>query len=128
MPTTTIQTPLADSRFEHRVVRELCRWWRDRDVDIRHVLTRFETLGGERVYGGPLPLGSGRRAFALVTCVVSQERDGDFKRDLARHLRDVLGPDVPADRVFVSFCPTDPADHFTPGSDAWHDQEEALCP
>ena len=62
-----------------------------------------------------------------MTCVLSHERDGDFKRAYARHLRDVLGPDVPADRVFVSFCPTDPADHFTPGSPAWHDQEDVPC-
>jgi hypothetical protein len=66
----------------------------------------------------------GDRPFAVVSCVVSHHRDEGFKRAYARQVREVLAPEVPADRVFVSFRPTDPDDHFAPGSTAWNDQEE----
>jgi hypothetical protein len=130
MPTTTIETPLTDARFERRVAKELSFWWRRQGTDIRHVLTRFITLSGDRVYSGPLPMAIGGGdptpppAFALVSCLVSHRRDESFKRDYARHVRAVLGPEVPADRVFVSFRATDPADHFTPGSSAWNDPKD----
>jgi hypothetical protein len=125
MPTTTIETPLTDARFERRVAKELSFWWRRQGTDIRHVLTRFVTLAGDRLYSGPLPMSTvGDRPFAVVSCVVSHHRDEGFKRAYARQVREVLAPEVPADRVFVSFRPTDPDDHFAPGSTAWNDQEE----
>jgi hypothetical protein len=109
MPTTTVETPVRDARFARRVAKELAFWWRRRGTDINHVITRFVPAG--EVYSGPFPLTD--RPFALVSCVVSHERDADFKRDYAAHMRTVLGPEIPADRVFVSFYPTDPANHFT---------------
>src|SRR5436309_10766264 len=119
MPTTTIETPVDDVRYHRRVAKELSFWWRREGVDVNHVITRFVPLAGERVYSGPFPLSG--PPYALVHCVVSAERDGAFKRGYARHVRSVLGPEIPPDRVFVSFQPTDPTDHFTPGSAAWAD-------
>jgi hypothetical protein len=118
MPTTTIETPVADPRFQRRVAKELSFWWRRQGVDVNHAMTRFVPLPGERVYSGPFPL-SGPEAFAFVSCLVARDRDGRFKRQYAEHVRAVLAPEVPADRVFVSFYPTDPNDHFIPGSSAW---------
>jgi len=126
MPTTTIETPLADARFERRVAKSLTFWWRRQGTDVRHVMTRFVRLDGDRLYSGPLPISTaGGEAFAVVTCLISHQRDAAFKRAYARHVRAVLAPEVPADRVFVSFRPTDPADHFTPGSAAWNDTEDS---
>ena len=121
MPTTTIETTVTDPRFERRVAKELSFWWRRRGAAVNHVMTRFVTVTGERVYSGPFPMCGTTLApaFAFVSCVVAHDRDPRFKQEYARHVRAVLGPEVPADRVFVSFYPTDPADHFTPGSTAW---------
>jgi hypothetical protein len=123
MPTTTIETPVADPRFERRVAKELSFWWRRRGAAVNHVMTRFVEVTGARVYSGPFPMSGptpgDAPAFAFVSCVVAHDRDTRFKQEYARHVRAVLGPEVPADRVFVSFHPTDPADHFTPGGSAW---------
>lgn len=125
MPTTTIETPLTDARFERRVAKALSFWWRRQGTDIRHVLTRFVMLTGDHLYCGPLPMSTvADTPFAVVSCVVSQHRGEAFKREYARQVRAALAPEVPADRVFVSFRPTDPDDHFTPGSTAWNDQED----
>ncbi|MGC9665120.1 hypothetical protein ACNTMW_01030 [Planosporangium sp. 12N6] len=128
MPTTTIETPVADPRFARRVAKELAFWWRRHGVDVNHAVTRFVDLPGDRVFSGPFPLagrpGEPAPAFAFVTCVLSRDRDAGFRRGYARHLRDVLAPEIPADRVFVSFQPTDPADHLTPGSPAWDTEPE----
>ncbi|HSV64845.1 MAG TPA: hypothetical protein VLJ59_02915 [Mycobacteriales bacterium] len=118
MPTTTIELPMADPRLERRVAKELSLWWRRRGVDVNHVITRFATLPADRVYSGPFPLAG---SFALVSCLVSRDRDHSFKRDYAHAVRAVLGPRIPPDRVFVSFHPTDPADHFTPNT--WEQED-----
>jgi hypothetical protein len=128
MPTTTIETPVADPLFERRVAKELTFWWRRRGAAVNHVMTRFVEVTGERVYSGPFPLAGPHAgaapAFAFVTCVVARDRDADFRREYARHVRAVLGPEIPADRVFVSFHPTDPADHFTPDRPDWSDDTQ----
>lgn len=125
MPTTTIETPLTDGAFERRVAKQLSFWWRRQGTDIRHVITKFSVVPAGRIYSGPFPM-QGRpdepvAAFAFVSCVVSCHRDHEFKRRYARIVRETLGPQIPADRVFVSFYPTDPADHFTPGATSWGD-------
>jgi hypothetical protein len=126
MPTTTIETPLRDVRFERRVAKQLCFWWRRHGTDPSHVMTRFLPATGDLVYSGPFPLSAGNGGqhvpFALVGCVMSQERDAGFRREYARFLRGALAPEIPPDRVFVSIQPTDPADHFTPAS-TWPDEE-----
>ena len=127
MPTTTIETPVSETRFQRRVAKELSFWWRQHGVHPSHVLTRFVAGSGDRVYSGPFPLserpGEPATPFALVGCVLSQERDAAFRREYARRIRDVLAPDIPPDRVFVSVQPTNPADHFTP-ADGWGDEED----
>ena len=70
MPTTTIETPVSETRFQRRVAKELSFWWRQQGVHPSHVLTRFVATTGDRVYSGPFPL-SGRPGepaapFALV--------------------------------------------------------------
>jgi hypothetical protein len=119
MPTTTIETSLSDPAFERRVAKELSFWWRRQGTDIRHVITRFVGLDGDRVYSGPFPLngcpGDNALPFAFVSCVVSRSRDGWFKRAYACQVRSSLAPQIPEDRVLVSFYPVDPADHFIPG-------------
>jgi hypothetical protein len=126
MPTTTIETPVADPQFERRVAKDLSFWWRRKGASINHVMTRFVALRGDRFYSGPFPLGS--PAFAVVNCVVAHDRNAGFRREYARHLRAVLGPEIPPDRVFVSFHGTDPADHFMPGSVAWEPDIEKENP
>jgi hypothetical protein len=123
MPTTTIATPLTDPRFHRRVAKQLSFWWRGHGADLNHVITRFVPTPDGSVYSGPFPLAGlpDRPAapFALVSCVLAQQRSAGFKREYARRVREVVGPEVPPDRVFVSFYPSDPADHFTPDSSAW---------
>lgn len=116
MPTTTIELPATDARFERRVAKDLALWWRRRGVDVNHVITRFVTLPADRVYSGPFPLGD---AFALVNCLVARDRDHTFKRDYADAVRTALLPAIPPSRVFISFHPTNPNDHFTPKT--WED-------
>ncbi|MER5865158.1 hypothetical protein [Kitasatospora sp. NPDC002040] len=131
MPTTKIETPLADPLFEREVAKQLSFWWRRQGVGFDHVLTRFAELSGDRVFSGPFPLGGsgaqtgepGSQLFALVTCVVSRERDHAFRRSYALAVRALLATRIPADRIFVSFDPVDPADHFTPGT-AWAEPSE----
>ncbi|MEU9131934.1 hypothetical protein AB0D08_28170 [Kitasatospora sp. NPDC048540] len=124
MPTTKVETPLSDPLFEREVAKRLSFWWRQQGVDLNHVLTRFADLPGHRVFSGPFPLGGApgedlaTNLFALVTCVVSHERDAAFRRSYALAVRAALSTRIPVDRIFVSFEPTDPADHFTPGT-AW---------
>lgn len=121
MPTTTIETPLADTAFERRVAKQLSFWWRRHGADINHVITRFVPLAGERVYSGPFPMaghpGVPDRPFAMVRCEVSHERDASFKAAYAETIRSLLAPEIPAERVFVAIQPTDPANHFTPRTD-----------
>ncbi|MFD0822981.1 hypothetical protein ACFQ0D_32715 [Micromonospora zhanjiangensis] len=130
MPTTTIETTVADPRFRRRIAKELSFWWRRQGTDINHVITRFVPLPGETVYSGPFPLdgppGAPTRPDALVAGVLAAGRGPQFRRAYAFAVRAALGPEVPPDRVFVSFQPTDPADHFTPGSPAWDGGPEAV--
>ncbi|MEV4613023.1 hypothetical protein AB0K43_10505 [Kitasatospora sp. NPDC049258] len=129
MPTTKVETPLADPLFEREVAKRLSFWWRRQGVDINHVITRFADLPGDRVFSGPFPLagagGDPAELFAVVTCVVSHDRDPAFRREYARTVRAALGARIPADRVFLSFEPTDPADHFAPG-DTWAEPSEEI--
>jgi hypothetical protein len=118
MPTTTIETTVADPAFQRRVAKELSFWWRRQGVPINHAITRFVRVPGEAVFSGPFPLAE-VPPFALVNCVLSRDREPSFRRSYAVTVRAALGPDVPADRVFVSFHPTDPADHFVPGAPGW---------
>ncbi|WP_405015709.1 hypothetical protein OHV05_00355 [Kitasatospora sp. NBC_00070] len=124
MPTTKIETPLTDPAFEREVAKQLSFWWRQEGVGPNHVLTRFAELPGHRVYSGPFPLGGpGADPFAIVSCLVSRDRDRAFRRRYALAVRAVLATRIPVERIFVSFDPVDPADHFTPGT-AWAEPSE----
>lgn len=129
MPTTTIETPLSNDAFERRVAKQLSLWWRRQGLDIRHAITKFVVLRANRVYSGPFPMSGPpdepAAAFAFVSCVVSRHRGHEFRRQYAHVVRVTLGPEIPADRVFVSFYPTEPADHFTPGASTWGDERDA---
>ena len=52
-----------------------------------------------------------------MVCVLAADRDAAFRAAYARHVRHVLGPDIPPERVFVAIQPTNPTDHFTPAAD-----------
>ncbi len=117
MPTTTIESTVTGVGVRRRVAKDLSMWWRRQGADINHVLTRFLPVADESVYSGPFPLaGSPVSPFALVSCVLSVERDAEFRRAYVTAVRTALAPEIPPDRVFVSFQPTDPALHFGPDS------------
>lgn len=127
MPTTRIEMPVRDQEFERRVAKELSFWWRRHGADIRHVITRFQTLDCDRVYSGPYPMSgqpeASRAPFAFVSCVLSQSRDVTFKTEYARQVRSSLAARIPANRVLVSFYPVNPADHFAPGEPSGEPEE-----
>ena len=127
MPTTTVETPLLDPRFQRRVAKELTFWWRRHGVPPSHVVTRFRPGSAELSFLGPHPMSRTGRddpdPFAFVLCVLAEERDPAFRSAYARHVRRVLGPDIPPGRVYVAIQPTDPANHFTPADD-WGTEED----
>jgi hypothetical protein len=124
MPTTLIETPLTDGLFEREVAKNLSFWWQRQGVHPSHVITRFTTLSADRVYSGPFPFSHSAAvpaaAFAFVTCTLSEERDADFRLRYATEVRRLLRERVPPDRIVIAIQPTDPRNHFTPGSDTWH--------
>jgi hypothetical protein len=129
VPTTTIETAEVDPRFARQVAKELSVWWRREGADINHVITRFTELPADRVFSGPFPLSkrdpgpAGGPAdappFAFVDCVISHDRDTAFRRRYARAVLRALAPRIPESRVFISFRPVDPSDHFAPGTESW---------
>lgn len=109
MPTTVVHCPDLDEPHRCRIAKELTFFWRRAAVPPAHVITRFESPGA--VFSGPFPL---ERPYAFVSCVVARDRDDAFKAGYAEQLRRSLAALVPAERVFVSFFPTDPRDHYVP--------------
>ncbi|MFF1611587.1 hypothetical protein ACFVYA_27700 [Amycolatopsis sp. NPDC058278] len=109
MPTTIVRCPELDEPHRRRIAKELTFFWRRAGVTPAHVITRFEPPGS--VYSGPFPL---ELPYAFVSCVVAQDRDDEFKAGYAEQLRRSFAALVPAERVFVSFFPTDPRDHYVP--------------
>jgi hypothetical protein len=111
MPTMIVESTLADPTAQRRVAKQLSFWWRAHGVDVNHVITRFVAVVDGTVYSGPFPLPA---PFALVTCVVSEQRDADFRDRYAQAVRSALAPDIPPERVLLSFQPVDPALHYPP--------------
>ena len=110
MPTTTVLCPAIALPQKRRIAKELAFWWRQSGVDINHAITRFTEVAADSVYSGPMPMAGA--PFAFVQCVVAADRDTAFKARYAAQVRRSLAEIAPADRVFVSFQPTDPNDHF----------------
>jgi hypothetical protein len=111
MPTTIIESTLADAAAHRRIAKELSFWWRRQGTEINHVMTRFVTVAPGALFSGAYPLPA---PFASVTCVVSVERDAEFRDRYADAVRAALAPDIPADRILLSFQPVDPALHYAP--------------
>lgn len=112
MPTTTVRCTALDVAQKRRIAKELAFWWRGVGVDITHAITQFDEVAPDSVFSGPMPLSDA--PFAFVTCVVAADRDTELKAAYAEQVRRSLAAVVPAHRVFVSFQPTDPRDHFVP--------------
>jgi hypothetical protein len=110
MPTTTVLCPAIALPQKRRIAKELAFWWRRAGVDVNHAITRFTETAADSVYSGPLPMTGA--PFAFVHCVVAADRDTEFKARYAAQVRQSLAEIAPAERVFVSFQPTDPTDHF----------------
>lgn len=110
MPTTTVVSPAIALPQRRRIAKELAFWWRRAGVDINHAITRFTEVDADTVYSGPLPMDGA--PFAFVHCVVAADRDTEFKARYVAQVRRSLAEIAPAARVFVSFQPTDPNDHF----------------
>ena len=115
MPTTTVLSPAIEVGQKRRIAKELAFWWRRAGVDINHAITRFTEVAADSVYSGPMPMAGA--PFAFVHCVVAADRDTAFKASYAAQVRRSLAEIAPAERVFVSFQPTDPQDHFVEESE-----------
>lgn len=114
MPTITVETDRDSTALRRRCAKAWSLWLRGEGVDINHVLVRFTPLTGDQVFSGPFPLGSAQGpGFALVRCVVAEDRSPEFRAALAAQITASLEPDVAPERTFVQFEPVDPRTHFT---------------
>lgn len=113
MPTITVETDRDSTVLRRRCAKAWSLWLRSEGIDINHVLVRFAPLAEDQVFSGPFPLGNAHGpGFALVRCVIAEDRSPEFQAALAAQITAALEPEVAPERTFVQFEPVDPRTHF----------------
>ncbi len=118
MPTLTIETNVTTTDFRKRVTKKISLWFDQQDIPLNHVITKFYDIVPDHIFSGPFPFDQFPKtlpeevSFAFITCQIAHNRSPQFRRELARKLLDVIQPEIPQDRIFISFQLVDPALHF----------------